>query len=128
MSFDLNADTKVDRADLEGWLSAASQENGLSQPYLSGDADLNGSVNASDLNAMALNWQEDVTTWSGGDFNGSGRVDAADLNELALNWQQSVPAAAAVPEPSGWNLTLILLMTSLLAIGRQSDRPTRHVK
>jgi hypothetical protein len=114
-SFDLNGDAVVDTADLAEWLSAAAQENGLSSPYLSGDADLSGTVNANDLNAMALNWRGEVSTWSGGDFTASGSVDAADLNELALNWQQSVPAAAAVPEPSGLSLMLILLMTGCLS-------------
>jgi hypothetical protein len=63
---------------------------------------------------LAPNWQQNVATWSSGDFTASGNVDAADLNALALNWQLSVPAAAAVPEPSGLNLTLGMLVVGLL--------------
>ncbi len=113
-SFDLNGDASVDKADLAEWLSAAAQENGLSLPYLSGDADLSGTVNANDLNAMALNWQENVATWSGGDFTADGSVNSSDLNELGLNWQQSIPLAASqsVPEPSG---LLLLLVGGLFA-------------
>ena len=114
-SFDLNGDASVDKADLVEWLSAAAQENGLSLPYLSGDADLSGTVDANDLNAMALNWQENVTTWSGGDFTADGMVTPADLNELALNWRRSIPSAASpegVPEPS----TEILLLFAVASM------------
>ena len=70
---------------------------------LPGDASGDGTINATDLNALALKWRESVTTWSDGDFTGDGTVDAADLNLLALNWQSSIGLAAAaisVPEPS----------------------------
>ena len=104
----------ADKVNLAEWLSAAAQENGLSSPYLLGDADLSGTVNANDLNAMALNWQKNVATWSGGDFTASGRVDAADLNALALNWQQSSATSAAseiVPEPGGFGVVILAFGT-----------------
>jgi len=56
-----------------------------------GDADLDGSVGASDLNQLALNWQMPVPRWTGGDFNGDEIVNAADLNILGENWQKNVP-------------------------------------
>ena len=117
---DINGDGTVDTADVAEWLSSAATENGLASPYLDGDANLDGSVNAEDLNAMAVNWQTSGKVWSTGDFTGEGDVNAPDLNALAINWQQSVPAAAAVPEPSGLILTLILLMTSCLMIDRRN--------
>ena len=44
---------------------------------------------------MALNWQGSPNTWSGGDFTADGIVSASDLNELALSWQESIAVAAA---------------------------------
>ncbi len=73
-------------------------------------------LDVSDLNAVGVNWQQDVSMWSKGDFDASGTVDASDLNEIGINWQQSIPLAAAqsVPEPSG---ILLLFVAGLLAGG-----------
>ena len=111
--FDLTGEDIVDKSDLAAWLSAAATHNGFSEAYLPGDSNLNGAVDAADLNALALNWRkyEDVARWSAGDFEPSGIVDAADLNKLALHWQQSIAmastASAPVPEPSALLLTLV---------------------
>jgi hypothetical protein len=109
-TFDLSGDGVVDDADLKTWLSEAAEHNGFSVAYLAGDSDLDGSVDAGDLNNLALNWRQDVSLWSAGDFNADGSVDAGDLNELALKWRQSIPLASAVsapvPEPSAWLLAL----------------------
>jgi hypothetical protein len=59
-----------------------------------GDANLDGRVDAADLNVVALNWRGNNKTWTQGDFTGDGIVDAADLNELALNWQSGVEGQA----------------------------------
>ena len=98
--FDLTGDDVVNSDDIDQWLSDAATENGFAAPYQFGDANLDGTVDAIDLNAMALNWQTRVSTWIQGDFTADGLVDAADLNRLALNWQQTIPTAAVVPEPS----------------------------
>lgn len=76
---------------------------------IAGDANEDGRVDASDLNAIGLNWQQMDKSWSDGDFTGDGIVDAADLNVVGLNWQTGVPAAA-VPEPSA----VVLFAGSLL--------------
>ncbi len=108
--FDLNNDTVVDNDDLERWLKDAAAQNGFSEPYLPGDANLDGSVTAADLNQLALNWQSSVALWSAGDFTADGLVDAADLNQLALHWRQSTPVAEAnapVPEPTAFLLAVV---------------------
>lgn len=56
-----------------------------------GDANLDGMVDAGDLNQVGLHWQQstDATQrlrWSEGDFNCDDRVNAADLNAVGLNW------------------------------------------
>jgi hypothetical protein len=113
--FDMNSDGTVDRNDIEQWLSDGAAANGLNSPYLWGDSNLDLTVDAGDLNNMAVNWLDSPNTWMGGDFDGSGIVDAGDLNLLGLNWQQSNAAAAGVhvPEPAtGW--IFLLAMASLL--------------
>ena len=114
--FDLTGEGTVDEADLTEWLSGAADYNEFSQSYLAGDSNLDGSVNAIDLNNLALSWRQDTAAWSGGDFTADGVVDSADLNALALNWRQSIPMAsamsAAVPEPS----TMLLLILGLALV------------
>ncbi|MBT8067382.1 MAG: hypothetical protein KJO09_09085 [Gammaproteobacteria bacterium] len=99
-SFDLTGDGLVDVADLAKWRADAAEQNGYTVPYLAGDANLDGDVNAADLNEVGQNWQGSPNTWSGGDFNASGVVDAEDLNLLGQNWQNS--ASSADPQTIGW--------------------------
>ena len=113
--FDLTSEGSVDDDDLTQWLSEASTHNGFSEAYLHGDSNLDGSVDATDLNNLALNWRMEVARWSAGDFKPDGVVDSGDLNELALNWRRAIPTASAanspVPEPSA--LFLILFAFAL---------------
>lgn len=106
-AFDLTGDGAVNGDDRDAWLSSAG-------PYLPGDANLDGTVNAADLNVVGLNWQGDSNNWSDGNFDGTPGVTASDLNVVGLNWQKSAaPAAAtnAVPEPStGWMLGVLMVM------------------
>ncbi len=101
-TFDLNGDGNVDLTDQSDWLRLAGEENGLGGPFLAGDTNLDGTVNANDLNAIGLNWQENASAWTQGDLNADGIVNASDLNLIGVNWQKSAAAAsnAAVPEPS----------------------------
>ena len=108
----------VSAAEIDTWLSDAGAQNGFAGPLLKGDSNLDGKIDALDLNAVGQNWQADGTMWSTGDFNGDDKTDASDLNVLGQNWQAAVPIAAqtaAVPEPS--SLTLVLL--SLLGLIRR---------
>ncbi|MGD9126108.1 MAG: choice-of-anchor Q domain-containing protein, partial [Planctomycetia bacterium] len=63
-----------------------------SVPLLPGDANLDKTVDASDVTILGGNWQAGVNssssaTWTMGDFNGDGRVDASDATILGGNWQ-----------------------------------------
>ena len=102
----------------------------------SGDANLDGQVDVSDLGLLATNWQTS-SDWTGGDFDFSGFVDISDLGILASNWQRGVASplgpesfdtvlaamglsGVVVPEPASVG---ILGLGSLL--GRRRRAPGR---
>ena len=116
---DLDNDGSLTGLDVDAWLREAATRNGQSEPYRFGDSDLDGFVDASDLNRLALNWQQTDRTWSQGDFTGDGLVDGADLNRLALNWR-TANVRSAVPEPGGQRLlvTLFFLNANWWVLGR----------
>ncbi len=109
--FDLQEDGTIDLNDRDQWLELAGNET-LGEPFVLGDTDLNGTVDATDLNRIGLNWlsNDDSLLWSGGDFNGDHVVNAADLNELGLNWLHGEAAepVRTVPEPGAWTVFLIV--------------------
>ena len=121
LAFDMNKDGLVDLADQDRWREEGATVNGFASAYLNGDTNLDGIVDAGDLNEVGLSWQQMVAPpWSQGDFNASGFVDAGDLNLLGLNWQESIlPAAAsaAVPEPN--SLAILCLGVITLVLGRR---------
>ena len=118
----LDGDGAVSDGDLTLWLSQAGEANiGAGISYLFGDANIDGNVNATDLNALAVNWQGEAS-WSGGDFTADGAVGAPDLNLLGINWQESVlaaPSASSVPEPASGIVLVILL--SLIGIKQRKS-------
>ncbi len=95
-------------------------ENDFGESYLTGDANLDGSVDVAGLNALGLNWQQPAKVWSEGNFavndlGAPGMVDATDLASLAINWRRSIPRRiAAVPEPTG----CLLVICAGFAMGR----------
>jgi hypothetical protein len=95
-----------------------------------GDTDLNGIVNSTDLANLAMNWSS-TGDWLGGDFNYNGIVNLQDLILLAVNWQMdeaSLDAAleaanlpsVAVPEPT--LLSAVGLLFPLSLFGRANGR------
>jgi hypothetical protein len=83
-AFDINGDGVMNNEDIRGWLAEAAQQNGFAEPYLSGDVNLDGAVNATDLNVLGLNWLQPGRTWSEGnvfvDGLGAAEVNTDDLN------------------------------------------------
>lgn len=86
-SYDLNNDGVVDDAD-----HAMLVEEILQTSY--GDANLDGVVDAIDLNVVGLNWQGNGG-WADGNFDCDRRIDASDLNLLGANWMSGARAPMA---------------------------------
>ncbi len=57
----------------------------------SGDANLDGQVDLTDLSVLAGSWQMAARQWSQGEADYSGLVDLTDLVLLASNWQKVLP-------------------------------------
>ncbi len=69
-------------------------EDGFFAGIPAGDATLDGTVDISDLGALATNWQMSGT-WKKGDFNLDGFIDISDLGILATHWQEGVSGGAS---------------------------------
>ena len=96
--FDLTGDGLVDLDDRDAWLSEAGLLNLPSgNPYLLGDANLDGSVDVSDFNAWNAHKFTAEAAWSRGDFSADGFVDVSDFNI----WNTSkFTTAVLLPAPS----------------------------
>jgi hypothetical protein len=89
------------RATIEGFAyETAADTRIVAGAKISGDADLNSTVNGADLNIVLSNYNQTGVGWAQGDFDDNGTVNGADLNVVLSNYNQSVSLGAAVPEPS----------------------------
>ncbi|MCH8923801.1 MAG: hypothetical protein IIA67_11730 [Planctomycetes bacterium] len=111
---------------------------------IGGDANLDGTVTAADLDILRRNWKTENLQrgWTNGDFNDDGLVNLIDLVITADNWQAGVPDPAgspldvegfladvpAVPEPSGACLLAIglsLIVPRRIRVGRRTRQASR---
>jgi hypothetical protein len=116
--FDLNFDSVVNATDLGIWLTDAGALNLASgQPYLYGDANLDGLVDGSDFIVWNANKFTTNPAWCSGDFNADGVVDGLDFivwNANKFTSSGIITRPAAVPEPAGL-VFLIGILPVLLA-------------
>ena len=89
-----------------------------------GDANLDGTVNALDFNAVATNFGVGTSdVWTQGDFNYDGVVNTTDFMALATNFGATIGTAPApvlgtlVPEP-----TSLAALALLGLVGRRRRR------
>jgi len=91
---------------------------------LVGDANLDGTVNISDLSKVLTNYDKSGMTWFDGDFDGNGSVNITDLSKVLTNYDRSSTSSPAgvkaVPEPSS-----LLMLGSLLALVSKQANPAR---
>ena len=115
-----------DRIEIATFPTDGNEPNGVgyvdnirveSLTRIPGDADLDGEVKFADFLALSANFGEHGG-WSQGDFDRNRRVEFADFLVLADNFGSTSPAAAAIPEPNGLNLTLFAAL-GLSAIRRR---------
>ena len=128
--FDLNSDNTVDEGDLSQWLAiAGSHELASGNAYLPTDANLDGVVNAQDLNSVGVHWQSSPNAWCSGDFTADGVVDAADLNLLGINWQRSAEAVMSpIPEPRLRRMLFVVLAAILRMMRGGRSRKYRVIR
>ena len=80
-TYDLTGDGMVNIADRNSWLALAGAANLPSgNPYLLGDANLDGFVDGSDFNIWNNNKFTTNTAWTAGDFSLDGSIDSSDFN------------------------------------------------
>lgn len=110
-SFDLTGDSLVNLDDLDWWLVAAGNMNlPAGNPYLAGDANLDGAVDAADFNAWNAHKFSALASWTAGDFNANGMIDGEDLLIWNANKYTTADNGGSVPEPAmplGWVLLAI---------------------
>jgi alpha-amylase len=123
--FDMNADgSPANQADVDTLVRTVLQTQ-----Y--GDANLDGRVDATDLDILAANFDQPGRGWATADFTGSTTTNLGDFFLLAQNWGFGVPGGLGaasvvlggdtfvVPEPT----TLALMgMTATLTLRRRRSR------
>lgn len=99
--FDISGDGNVNQTDLDLWLQLAGAANLPSgNPYLKGDANLDGVVDGLDFVEWNANKFTNVAAWSAGDFTADGIVDGLDFvlwNENKFNSASNLRAVTASP-------------------------------
>ncbi len=107
LRYDLDGDGTVGTSDHSLLITEVFQT-------LSGDANLDGSVDFADFVALADRFGGHGG-WESGDFDANGLIDFTDFTLLAENFGTVAGAttAASVPEPSGWLLAVFLFVTCL---------------
>jgi hypothetical protein len=119
-AFDLTGDGVVDTADLDEWRvlgGAANLPSG--NPYLVGDAGLDGVVDGLDFIEWNSHKFTNLAAWCNGDFNADGVVDGLDFILWNENKFSSSDGVSAVPEPGTTVLLWVMLLVSLSGTGRR---------
>jgi T5SS/PEP-CTERM-associated repeat protein len=96
----------------------------IDSAQLSGDIDLDGDVDRTDVSLFARNYGRTTgSVWTTGDFNADGQTNLLDLSLQQSNFGATVPSPApsstAVPEPATWGMALLFVTATLAARSRQ---------
>ena len=122
--YDLNGDDRISLADLDEWLEGAADYNDLPQPYVYGDANLDGQFGTSDLIQVFQVGEYESgrrgQSWATGDWTGDRLFDSSDLVKAFQSDAYEKSNIAAVPEPTTHAL---LWLAAFCVIGRARRRP-----
>lgn len=120
-SFDVTDDGLVNGNDLDSWLALAGNRNLASgNPYLLGDANLDGFVDGTDFVAWNEHKFSDLAQWTAGDFSANGVIDGEDFVIWNGNKFSTADSVTAVPEPG---LVLLTAGAAMLATaGRRRSK------
>jgi hypothetical protein len=106
LSFDMNGDGTITPADVtspgNGWLAVGGANNpGATggDPFLLGDADLNGNVGSSDFTIWFNNRFTNTAAWCSGDFTSDGKIDGQDFGHWNTN--NGMSSAAGIRRTAG---------------------------
>ena len=104
-TYELTGDSLVNTSDLTEWLALAGAHNLPSgNPYLPGDADLDGIVDGSDFGIWNNNKFTTQAAWCSGDFNADGRIDGTDFGI----WNTHKFSSAAAAGVTAWPVQTIV--------------------
>jgi hypothetical protein len=120
LAFDLTGDSLVNVLDLNEWLVEGGANNvpqTAGNPFLKGDANLDGVVDGSDFGIWNSNKFTSTAAWCLGDFNADGVVDGSDFGVWNSNKFRSSADGALVPEPA---TTWLLAVGMIIAMGRRA--------
>lgn len=117
-AFDVDASGMVDAGDIGAWLiqasSATNPFNSAGKTFLIGDVDFDGDIDSSDLGILLNRFNDDTgLLYQSGNLNDDAFVNSSDLGLLLNGFGATSAAAAAVPEPDG--LSLLLVLSGLVA-------------
>jgi hypothetical protein len=111
--FDLTGDGAVNGDDLDAWLVEGGANNPTAtggNPFLYGDATLDGFVDGLDFIQWNNNKFTAAAKWCSGDFNADGFVDGLDFIVWNEHKFMSSNRGAVVPEPCGTLMALLGVM------------------
>ncbi len=101
--------------------SAAASSVKLTDALL-GDANLDGTVNSTDLQAVLINFNKTDSSFNDGNFNSSTdtKIDSSDLQDILINFNKTlgpVPSGAASPSASVGGAVPEPTSLALIAVG-----------
>ena len=115
--FDLTGDSLVNGDDLDAWLVEGGANNPAQthgNPFLKGDANLDGLVDGSDFGLWNANKFTTNAAWCAGDFNADGLVDGSDFGIWNSRKFTSSHSLGTIPEPVTGLLSLVVVAATLL--------------
>ena len=76
-----------------GYIAGRGTVGGVTHGFvlsaMPGDANLDGTVNITDLSKVLTNYDKTGMTWADGDFNGDGTVNISDLSNVLTNYDKT---------------------------------------